>query len=45
MDAKTAIEIYTTMIQQVIPFIAVWCICNIIVKSILIAGFKGDAVL
>lgn len=43
MDVQTSIQLYVDMIEYVIPFVAVWCFCNVIVKSIINAGFRGDA--
>lgn len=36
-----AIALYVEMIQQVIPYVSVFCICNMIVKMFLSAAFKG----
>lgn len=38
---KLAIDLYTDLMQQCLPFIAVWGICTIILRTFLSSAFGG----
>lgn len=37
----TPIELYSAMIGDVIPYVTIFCLCNMVVNSILNAAFRG----